>query len=108
METVCSGPKTKKTLQTVNRRELRGDGLVVVCGLISVLVKVHFHFCDVSIHAEGYAEILDQHVPSLMHPFQVSDNTIQSHFQHTSQRHNWQRRDYGAWTGTWTAAGTGS
>src|SRR4029434_8851544 len=72
MDTVCSGPKKKRTIQTVNSK-VQKPGSVMVWGCVSALGKGNVHFCDATINAEKYIEILEQHMlPLRIHPFQGS------------------------------------
>src|SRR4029434_6523677 len=60
MDAVCSRPKKKRTIQTVTSNKSKGQGLSWY-GVVSALGKGNVHFCDGTINAEKYIEILEQH-----------------------------------------------
>ena len=55
------------------QQQVQKSGSVMVWGCVSALGKSTLHFCDGTINAEKYVEILEQHMlPSRRHPFQGS------------------------------------
>ncbi len=71
MDAVCSGPKKKRIIQTVYQQQVQKPGSVMVWGCVSALGKGNLHFCDGTINAEKYIEILEHNMlPSRRHLFQ--------------------------------------
>ena len=58
LEEMCA-PERQRAIQTVI-----SDKSVILWGCIIVLDKGNLHFCDGSINAEKYSEILEQHMLS--------------------------------------------
>ncbi len=58
-DAVCSGPKKKRIIQTVTQQQVQKPGSVMVWGCVSALGKGNLHFCDGTINAQKYIEILE-------------------------------------------------
>ncbi len=62
--------KKKRIIQTVTSNKSKSQGPVMVWGCVSALGKGNLHFCDGTINAEKYIEILRHNMlPSRRHPF---------------------------------------
>ncbi len=71
MDAVCSGPKKKEGSSRLLPATSQKPGSVMVWGCVSALGKVNLHFCDGTINAEKYIEILEHNMlPSRRHLFQ--------------------------------------
>ncbi len=71
MGAVCSGPKKKRIIQTVTSNKSKNQGLSWYGVCVSALGKGNLHFCDGTINAEKYIEILEHNMlPSRRHLFQ--------------------------------------
>ncbi|KAG7455525.1 hypothetical protein MATL_G00257750 [Megalops atlanticus] len=87
MDAVCSGPKKKRTIQTVTSNKSKSQGLSWVC-----------HFCDGTIKAEKHIEILEQHMlPSRRHLFQghpciFRQHNAKPHSAHSTKAWLWKKR----------------
>ena len=65
--------KEEKDHPDCYQQQVQNPGSVMVWGCVSALGKGNSHFCDGTINAEKYIEILEQHMlPSRRHPFQGS------------------------------------
>ena len=65
--------KEEKDHPDCYQQQVQKPGSVMVWGCVSALGKGNLHFCDGTINAEKYIEILEQHMlPSRRHPFQGS------------------------------------
>lgn len=61
IKTLCSWPKMKRTIQTVQSNKPRSQGHHTVQRCFSGLGKGDLYFCDGSINAEKYTEQLSSH-----------------------------------------------
>ena len=108
MDTVCSGPNKKRTIQSPDcyQQQVQQAGSVMVWGCVSALGKGNLHFCDGTINAEKYIEILEQHMlPSRRHPFQgrlciFQHHNAKPHSAHVSKA--WLRKK-SVWVLDWPA-----
>ncbi len=96
MYAVCSRPKKKRIIQTVTSNKSKSQGLSWY-GVVSVpLAKVTLHFCDGTINAEKYIEILEHNMlPSRRHLFQgrpciFQQDNAKPHSAHITK--SWLRR----------------
>ena len=96
--------KEEKDHPDCYQQQVQKPGSVMVWGCVSALGKGNLHFCDGTINAEKYIEILEQHMlPSRRHPFQGSPCIFQQdnakpHYAHISKA--WLRKNvWGCWTG---------
>ncbi len=90
MDTVCSGPKKKRIIQIVYQQQVQKPGSVMVWGCVRALGKGNLHFCDGTINAEKYIEILEHNMlPSRRHLSRdvhaYFNKTMQNHILHTLQ-----------------------
>ncbi len=97
MDAVCSGPKKKRIIQTVTSNKSKR-------GCVSALGKDNLHFCDGTINAEKYIEILEHNMlPSRRHLSRdvhaYFNKTMQNHILHTLQSPGCGGRGYGYLTG---------
>ncbi len=96
MDAVCSGPKKKRIIQTVTSNKSQKPGSVMVWGCVSALGKGNLHFCDGTIIAEKYIEILEHNMlPSRRHLFQgrsciFQQDNAKPHSAHITK--SWLRR----------------
>ncbi len=87
-------PKKKRIIQTVTSNKSKSQGLSWGC--VSALGKGNLHFCDGTINAENYIEILKHNMlPSRRHLFQGRPCTFQQdnakpHSAHITK--SWLRR----------------
>ncbi len=94
MDAVCSGPKKKRIIQTVTSNKSKSH--VMVWGCVSALGKGNLHFCDGTINAEKYIEILEHNMlPSRRHLFQgrpciFQQDNAKPHSAHITK--SWLRR----------------
>ncbi len=85
MDAVCSGPKKKRIIQLLPATVQKpGSGM----GLCQCPWQGNLHFCDGTINAEKYIEILEHNMlPSRRHLFQgrpcIFQQTMQNHILHT-------------------------
>ncbi len=103
MDAVCSGPKKKRIIQTVTSNKSKSQGLSWYGGCVSALGKGNLHFCDGTINAEKYIEILEHNMPSRRHfsrdVHAYFNKSIQNHILHTLQSPGCGGRGYGYLTG---------
>ncbi len=92
MDAVCSGPKTKDCYQ----QQVQKPGSVMVWGCVSALGIGNLQFCDGTINAEKYIEILEYNMlPSRRHLFQgrpciFQQDNAKPHSAHITK--SWLRR----------------
>ncbi len=111
---VFFGRNGRRVLRTKERKrgssrllpaQVQKPGSVMVWGCVSALGKGNLHFCDGTINAEKYIEILEHNMlPSRRHLFQghpciFHNKTMQNHILHTLQSPGCGGRGYGNLTG---------
>ncbi len=95
MDAVCSRPQKKRIIQTY-QQQVQKPGSVMVWGCVSALGKGNLHFCDGTINAEKYIEILEHNMlPSRRHLFQgrpciFQQDNAKPHSAHITK--SWLRR----------------
>ena len=91
--------KEEKDHPDCYQQQVQKPGSVMVRGCVSGLGKGNLHFCDGTINAEKYLEILEHHMlPSRRHPFQERPSIFQQdnakpHSAHISKA--WLRKKRG-------------
>ncbi len=96
MDAVCSGPKKEKDHPDCYQQQVQKPGSVMVWGCVSALGKGNLHFCDGTINAEKYIEILEHNMlPSRRHLFQgrpciFQQDNAKPHSAHITK--SWLRR----------------
>ncbi len=96
MDAVCSGPKRRKDHPDCYQQQVQKPGSVMVWGCVSALGKGNLHFCDGTINAEKYIEILEHNMlPSRRHLFQgrpciFQQDNAKPHSAHITK--SWLRR----------------
>ncbi len=96
MDAVCSGPKKKRIIQTVTCNKSKSQGLSWYGVVVSALGKGNLYFCDGTINAEKYIEILEHNMlPSRRHLFQgrpciFQQDNAKPHSAHITK--SWLRR----------------
>ncbi len=96
--------KEEKDHPDCYQQQVQKPGSVMVWGCVSALGKGNLHFCDGTINAEKYIEILEHNMlPSRRHLFQgrpcIFHKTMQNHILHTLQSPGCGGRGYGYLTG---------
>ncbi len=61
MDAMCSGPR-RKDHPDCYQQQVQKPGSVMVWGCVSALGKGNLHFCDGTINAEKYIEILEHNI----------------------------------------------
>ncbi len=96
MDAVCSGAKEEKDHPDCYQQQVQKPGSVMVWGCVSALGKGNLHFCDGTINAEKYIEILEHNMlPSRRHLFQgrpciFQQDNAKPHSAHITK--SWLRR----------------
>ncbi len=105
MDAVCSGPKKKRIIQTVTSNKSKSPGLSWYGVCVSCPWQGNLHFCDGTINAEKYIEILEH---NMLPSEDISSRDVHAYFNKTMQKphsahitKSWLRRKRG--TGTWLA-----
>ena len=62
--TLCAPDKEEMDHPNCYQQQVQKPGSVMVWGCVSALGKGNLHFCDGTINAEKYIEILEQHMRS--------------------------------------------
>ncbi len=96
--------KEEKDHPDCYQQQVQKPGSVMVWGCVSALGKGNLHFCDGTINAEKYIEILEHNMlPSRRHLFRdvhaYFNKTMQNHILHTLQSPGCGGRGYGYLTG---------
>ena len=95
--------KEEKDHPDCYQQQVQKPGSVMVWGCVSALGKGNLHFCDGTINAEKYIEILEHNMlPSRRHLFQghaYFNKIMQNHILHTLQSPGCGGRGYGYLTG---------
>ncbi len=102
--TPCAPDQRRKDHPDCYQQQVQKPGSVMVWGCVSALGKGNLHFCDGTINAEKYIEILEHNMlPSRRHLFQgrpcIFQQTMQNHILHTLQSPGCRGRGYGYLTG---------
>ncbi len=95
---MCSGPREEKDHPDCYQQQVQKPGSVMVWGCVSALGKGNLHFCDGTINAEKYIEILEHNMlPSRRHLFQgrpciFQQDNAKPHSAHITKSWLWRKR----------------